>query len=308
LHQNDDAVARLSAVEKGAADWVSLVSLEIPPERQRGVLTRYADRLYRLPSPGTRWWFLNTRVPPFDDVRVRRALNYAIDRKVLVELTGGRLRESCQILPQSFPGYRPYCPYTRNPNPAGTWTAPNLAKARALVAASRTAGMRVEVPRADDPVVAKVSDYFVSLLQQLGYRTSVRVARSFEEHSAYVANSRNRAQLGSQGWIADTLAASNFFQPLFTCASFVPNSRFNTNWSEYCNPRLDRKMKEATTLQASDPVRANELWAEIDRAIVDQAVALPYGSFRNTILVSARVGNHQNHPLWGTLLDQLWVK
>jgi YVTN family beta-propeller protein len=310
FHQNDDAAARLTAVEKGTADWVSLGSPELPPERQRGVLTRYADRLHIDPLPQTNWWFLNTRVPPFDDVRVRRALNYAIDRKALVELTGGRARETCQILPPSFPGYRPYCPYTRNPNPAGTWTAPNLAKARALVAASGTAGMRVEVPIADDPVVARISRYFVSLLQQLGYRTSLRLgeARTFEDYVAYVADSRNRAQLGGAGWRADTLAASNFFQPLFTCAAFVPKSPHNTNWFEYCNPRLDDKMKEATALQTSDPVRANELWAEIDRAIVNQAVAVPFGSVRTRILVSERVGNHQSHPNWGTLLDQLWVK
>jgi YVTN family beta-propeller protein len=308
LHQNDDAASRLIAVERGTADWVSLVSAEIPSERQRGVLARHADRLHSDPLPGTSWWFLNTRVPPFDDVRVRRALNYAIDRKALVELTGGRSRESCQILPPSFPGYRPYCPYTRSPNPAGTWTGPNLAKARELVAASGTAGTQVEVPWADDPVVARISRFFVALLSRLGYRTSIRVVQSFEEHTAYVADSRNRAQLGGAGWVADTLAASNFFQPLFTCASFVPKSPVNLNWFEYCNPPLDAKMKEAAALQASDPVRANELWSEVDRAIVDQAVALPIASFRNRILVSERVGNYQSHPLWGTLLDQLWVE
>jgi ABC-type oligopeptide transport system substrate-binding subunit len=168
--------------------------------------------------------------------------------------------------------------------------------------------MHVEVPRPDDPVAARISRYFVSLLDQLGYRTSLRIAQSFEEHYAYVADSRNRAQLGGAGWFADTLAASNFFQPLFTCASFVPKSPVNENLSEYCDPRLDAKMTEAAALQASDSVRADELWADVDRALVDRAVALPWGNPRNRVLVSERVGNYQNHPLWGTLLDQLWVK
>ena len=308
LSDDDDVEASLRAVEQGTADWVSLVNPFLASERERGVLTRYADRLHSDPSATTLWDFLNTRVPPFNDLRVRRALNYATDRKALVELTGGLFRETCQILPPSFPGYRPYCPYTRNPNPAGTWTAPDLPKARALVAASGTAGMHVEVivPNASRGLV--VQRYFVNLLRQLGYRSSLRVFPPHRENFAYAADSRNRAQLGTAGWHADTLAASNFLQPIFTCASFVPKSAANLNLFEYCDPGLDAKMKEAAALQASDPVRANDLWAEVDRALVDRAVALPWGSAPNRVLVSERVGNYQSHTLWGTLLDQLWVK
>lgn len=307
FHLSDEAEAGLVAVEKGTADWVSLTGSSFSPERQRGVLTRYADRLHIDPLPSTFWLFLNTRVPPFDDLRVRKALNYATDRKALVERTGGLAETTCQILPPSFPGYRPYCPYTRNPNRAGTWSAPDLAKARALVAGSGTAGMRVEVVGFKDSAPLEVSRYLVSLLRQLGYRSTLRLFPG-EDYFAYIADSRNRAQIGPLGWIADTLAASNFFRPLFTCASFVPESPANQNFFQHCDPRLDAKMKQAASLQASDPVRANELWAEVDHALVDRAVVVPWGSPRDKVLLSERVGNYQHHPLWGTLWDQLWVK
>jgi YVTN family beta-propeller protein len=305
---SDEGEARLAAVEKGTADWVSLVDASFSPERQRGVLTRYAERLHSDPLAANFWWFLNTRVPPFDDLRVRRALNYATDRETLEELSGGLVSPTCQILPPSFPGYRPYCPYTRNSNPAGTWTAADLAKARALVAVSGTTGTRVEVAGVEGPVTLPIARYFVSLLRRLGYRSSLRLFPSFGEYIGYVADSRNRAQIGQAGWSADTLAASNFLQPLFTCASFVPKSPANLNLFHYCDPRLDAMMRGAAALEVSDPVRANELWAEVDRALVDRALALPWGSPRNKVLVSKRVGNYQSHPLWGTLLDQLWVK
>ena len=302
---NSRGTAKLHAVETAAADWVSLLDPSLTGEQQRGVLTRHADLLHSDPKPGTFWAFLNTHVPPFDDVRVRRALNYAIDRRALVDLGGGVGPLTCQILPPSFPGYRPYCPYTRSPSPAGTWTAPDVAKARSLVRASGTAGMRVEVVAPPDPAQLAVARYLVSVFRQLGYRASVRAFN--EDLLAYIANSRNRAQLASTGWFADTLAASNFLQ-LFTCASFVPNSRQNENLFEYCNPRLDSKIKKAADLQVSDSERANELSAQVDRALVDQAVALPWANPPNRVLVSERVGNYQSHPLWGTLLDQLWVK
>jgi YVTN family beta-propeller protein len=299
-----EAAARLRAVETGGADWVSLVDPGVSGEQQQGLLTRYADLLHSDAKPATFWAFLNTRVPPFDDVRVRRALNYAIDRRALVDATGVAATATCQIIPPSFPGYRPYCPYTRNPSPAGTWTAPDVRKARSLVRASGTAGMRVELAGVSGQPEA-VRRYIVSVLRQLGYRTSQHLVTG--DFVAFIANSRNRVQIASTGWFPDTLAASNFFQ-LFECSSFVPNSAQNLNLFEYCDRRLDSKIKKAGALQLSDFARANKLSAEVDRALVDEAVALPWANPPNRVLVSDRVGNYQSHPLWGTLLDQLWVR
>ena len=50
-------------------------------------------------------------MPPFDDVRVRRAVNTAFDREAFARLLGGAVAPTCQILPLNFPGYRPTCPY-----------------------------------------------------------------------------------------------------------------------------------------------------------------------------------------------------
>jgi peptide/nickel transport system substrate-binding protein len=168
--------------------------------------------------------------------------------------------------------------------------------------------MQVEVVAHKEIRPLLAARYLVSLLHRLGYRTSLRLFPNFDEYYGYVADSRNHAQAGSGGWIADSLVASNFFQPLFTCASFVPNSHANLNLSEYCDPRLDAKMEHAAALEVSDPVRANELWTRVDRALVDQAVAVPRTSGRNPVLLSKRVGNYQSHLLLGTLFDQLWVK
>jgi YVTN family beta-propeller protein len=295
----------LAAVEKGEADWVSLAG--VPTGRLKGLLTKYAGRLHTDPVAATFWMFLNTRVPPFDDLRVRQALSFAIDRDRVAAANGGPpfVIPTCQIVPPGFPAYRPYCPYTRAPNPAGTWTHPDLTRARALIAESGTEGMRVEVVTF---AVTPDTRYFVRLLRELGYRTSLRAIPGFPNYLAHVSDSRNRAQIGPIGWVADILAPSDFLQTNFSCASFRPQSPENTNQPEFCDRDLDAEMRRAAAAQTVDAVRANDLWADVDRDLVDRAVIIPTGNGRNPVFVSDRVGNHQSHLFWGTLLDQLWVK
>jgi len=64
----------------------------------------------------------------------------------------------------------------------------------------------------------------------------------------------------------------------------------------------------AATVQASDPVPAKALWADVDDALADRAAAVPLIHRSAVVLVSKRVGNYQYHPRLGTLLDQLWLK
>jgi YVTN family beta-propeller protein len=311
LHESDLTDSKrldtsLAAVRAGDAD---IVDVSGAPVSLKGLRTRPGGTVHLDPAPSTFWFFLNTRVPPFDDVRARRALNFAVDRRPLIAAGGGppSVAPSCQILPPGFPGYRPYCPYTLRPNAAGTWTAPDLERAKELVAASGTRGTHVEVVVHAFPPVVKAGRYFARLLRDLGYPSSVRVIPDFARYSSYVSDSRKRAQMGFDGWLADWLTPS-FLRTLFSCASFQPQTPANINKAEFCDPEIDSQMTRAAAAQSYDPARANELWAAVDHALIDEAVVLPTVTVPYGTYISDRVGNYQSHPLWGPLLDQLWVE
>src|SRR5262249_55822345 len=109
----------VDAVERGNAD----VLLSPSPARLPELATRYAGQLHSGPLGATIGLVLNTRVPPFNVLAARQALNAALDRSKLIQLIGGPLaaQPTCQILPPALPGYRPYCPYTLNPGPGRGW-------------------------------------------------------------------------------------------------------------------------------------------------------------------------------------------
>ena len=139
----------MNDVIEGKADVFSTSQSQTPPSEglMASIKTRYSSQVHTNPQPATIGLFLNTRLAPFDRLNVRRAMNYAADRGAAVRAAGGPdiAQATCQILPPNFPGYRPYCPYSAGATAQGSWTAPDLAKARALVASSGTQGMEVTV-------------------------------------------------------------------------------------------------------------------------------------------------------------------
>ena len=302
IRTGTEADEQVAAVLDGEADWA-----EVPSERVRALATKRPAQLHSDPFIATYYMFLNVRVPPFDDLRVRRALNLATDRRRLVELRGGPLaaQPTCQMVPPNVFGYRPHCPYTVDPSPAGTWIAPDFATASELVEASGTSGMKITVSTFTGE--ERIGRYFTSLLRQLGYVASLRVTDP-EEHFATVADSSARVQIGATAWFADFPAASNFVAYLFGCESFVPASSANPNYSGLCDRRVDAAIDAARRAQALDPRAGGELWAAADRALTEAAPAVPFANLRAVALVSERVENYQYHPVFGTLLDQLWVR
>jgi len=294
----------VSMIERGTAD----VLPSAPSNRVHELATRYANQLHSDPFAATYALVMNTRVPPFDRLAVRRALNYAIDRGRIVAFNGGSLiaRPTCQILPPTLLGYRPYCPYTVDPNSSGSWTAPDLAKAEQLIGRSGTRGMRVTLLTDSSDPTGKVGAYAVSVLDRLGYRASLAVVPTV--FPGRFPDSRARAQIGWFTWFQDHPSPSNFIEPLLSCRAFVRGSRFNLNESEFCRPKIDAESRRAGVLETRNPGAAGDAWSRIDHELVDQAPWVPLYNPRALTALSSRVGNYQYHPFWQLLLDQLWVR
>ena len=301
LRVDGSASADVAAVAAGRADW----TFDSPTESQLAAIKlRSPGLLHRYAALGTEWADLNTDVPPFNDLKVRQALNYAIDRAAIVRLSGGPqlAAPQCQIIPPTMPGYIPYCPYTSHPSAAGRWSTPDLARARQLIAASGTTGRSVTVMTYPSPGGEPVAAYVVRLLRELGYRARLRVT----DNHAILASAHQDVQLFIDSWAANVPSPSEWLTLQLSCAEWHPPAAV-INHAHFCDPALDRTAAEAAQLQATDPVAADRLWAKADRQATDQAPWLMMVSYLGIDTVSPRVGDYQYVPTFGALLDQLWL-
>jgi peptide/nickel transport system substrate-binding protein len=298
--------AEVTQVENGQADWVFD---QLPADRLPEISQKYADQTHVNSLTAVWYMALNTRVAPFDNVNVRKAVNYAADRNALVKIVGGPQLgvPTCQILPPNFPGYKPYCPYTANPSSSGKWTAPDLAKAQQLIDASGTKGQNVAVVTTTDEVGKSLGLYVVGLLNKLGYKASLKALAGGVQYP-YVQNSKNKVQVGFSSWYQDYPAASDFINVLLGCGSFVPNSDASPNIAEFCDKGIQAKIDKALETGITNPDAANAQWAQIDHEITDQAPWLAMFNPKLIDFVSKRVTGYQFNPQWYYLYGQASVQ
>ena len=299
-----NAIEKDAPDPKDATDWMFD---PLPASSIADISKNYGNQLHV--NPLTAVWYapLNVNLPPFDDLRVRKALNYAVDRDELVTLFGGSSLAApvCQILPPDFPGHEDSCRYTADPGL--TWSAPDLDKANKLVEEFGTKGQRVAIITDDTDVSKKIGDNIREVLTKLGYEASVH-SMSSDVQFTYIQNTTNKVQISIAQWYQDYPAASDFLNVLLSCDSFHPRSDSSINISGMCDKELDGRMQYALKLASTDPDGANEEWAEIDKAYMEKAPWVPLFTPKHLDFVSKRLGNFtfSNQFYWLPALS--WVK
>ena len=296
--------AEVNAVMNGEADWM----YDQPPTDRLGEIgTKYKDQVHL--NTLTAWWYapMNTRLAPFDNLKARQAVNYAIDRKALVNLFGGPVLASpvCQVLPPGFPGHVDYCPYTKDPG--AKWSAPDMEKAKQLIEESGTKGQKVTVIVEDTAVSKSIGVYLQSVLTSLGYDTEVKPI-SPNIQFTYIQNTNNKVQISVSQWYQDYPAASDFLYILYGCESFKEGSDSSINISGFCDKAINKKMKDALALGVTDQDGANKMWAEIDKDVTDAAPMAAMFTPKHVDFVSKQLGNFQFNAQFYWMVSQSWVK
>jgi peptide/nickel transport system substrate-binding protein len=255
------------------------------------------------------WYFaLNTRTPPFNNVKARQAINYAANRAAYVKIAGGPQLAvpTCQILPPNYPSYVPYCPYTTGSH--NTWVAPDLTKAKQLVQQSGTAGMKVVVDGTNDQVGKALVEQMVSDLNSIGYKASAQLLAAGIQYP-FVQNSANSAKwnVGWSAWYQDYPAQSDFLNVLLGCGTIHPNSDASPNIAAYCDQSTQAQISQAESMEATNPKGAATLWTQIDHEDTNAAPWVDMYNPKQIDFLSSNVHGYKWSPQWYILIDQLWL-
>ena len=305
IRMDDNPSHRAQAVQDGQAD----LALEIASVNLAPLRVQFASRLRLDTQPDTSFLSFNLQRPPFSNALARRAVNLAIDRAAVADRLGGPGLSipTCQVLPPNFPGYQAYCPWTRMPQD-GRWHGPDLSRAQALVRASGTAGATVDfVSSSNDPVAAAATGALVSALREIGYRP--RVISGGAEAERRLADPHGQWNIADGDWTADYPSPSEFLEYFLSCANYHPDDPARTtNGGGFCNATFDRLVRQAETLQLTDPAAAQSIWARADHLAADEAAWVPLANTGDAELLSRRAGHLTLDADGEPQIDQLWVR
>ncbi len=247
-------------VERGTIDW----SLSPPPPKRYAALKRRLgkSRFREHPYLATYYFWMNTRRAPFSDVRVRRAVNYAVDRAVVRHLYGGSFSPTEQILPPGMPGYKKFKSYPHN-----------MSKARRLIAKASPSDRTITVWTIGEEPHRRVAAYYRRVLQRLGFDARLRTIGGFDYFEAIGRSRRPDLDTGWSNWFADFLHPANFFEPTLSGASI--SSVYNLNLAQIDVSSLNRRILRLS--QIPGPIPGGR-YAALDRSFMKQAPWVPLGN------------------------------
>ena len=205
---------------------------------------------------------LNVNEPPLDDVKVRQALNFAIDKQEIASIVLGDLvRPADGILPPDFPGYdEAVSGYEFDPM-----------RARQLLEESKYGGDLENLP----PITittpgsfgANVSLDMEVILQMWERNLGITAEFQQTEFATFLKDlHKGRFQMFDIGWIADYPDPENFLDILF-------HSESTNNHTHYSNPDVDDLLQQARV--ETDTTRRYSLYNEAEQMILDDAPWVP---------------------------------
>jgi peptide/nickel transport system substrate-binding protein len=246
---------------------------QVPPDRYQDVLSKYEGSQFRVePTVSTYFFWMNTTVAPFDDVKVRQAVNYAIDPRALERIYSGRLEGGQQILPPEMPGGSPKL----NLYPH------NLAKAKELIAEASPSDREITVWTETEPPSNDVGAYYQGVLEELGFKVTLKILGPDNYFTVIGNTSTPDLDTGWANWFEDYPHPNDFFQPLLSEESIAPTN--GTNLARFADPRLSQKITEL----GEEPLGPQQeaAYAQLDKEFMEQAPLAPYGSSTASTFVS----------------------
>lgn len=255
---------------------------------------KWKDQVVSGPRVGIYYYCINQGIEPFDDVRVRKALQMAIDRKAILEkLYYGKGKLCNAIMPPGLAGHNPNVPEIPY-DPVG---AKELLKE-----AGYPEGFDMEISQITDrPSDLRVNEAVQAMFKEIGINAKIV---QMDSASWYATRKEGKLPMYMTSWSADYNDPDNFIYSFFAPDNSVVRS-FN-----YKNEAVQQKLEEARTMTNQE--ERYKLYQELEQQIVlEDAAWIPLFSLEHLFVVQPRVKNFKvswngwsNMPFYGVEIQE----
>lgn len=274
----DNVQSAMRLMLAGGAD----ISTEFPASRTQWLRQKYPKLVHNSGYLATYYFAFNTRRPPFNDVRVRRALNIAVDRDWMAhKMIAAGNEPAWSLLPPGLAG-----PAAIRPTWSAWPKAKRMAQARALL---KQAGygpgrqLRFEIRLNSSAEHRRAAAALAAMWRELGIE-----ARLLNSEASLHFDSMKRGdfEIARSGWVADLPAPENFL-------AIHRSDAGAQNYSGYANPAYDTALDNA--LAEADPARRATKMRIAEAILSNDAPILPLYFYVSRALVQPGITGWQDN-------------
>lgn len=245
---------------------------------------------------------LNVTIPPLDNLKVRQAINMAINKDRVVRIINGRATPANQPLPPAMPGYDAgYEGYPFDPE-----------KAKAMLReAGYGDGFTTELFVMNTDPQPRIAQAIQQDLSNIGITAEIRsLAQANVIAAGGVQDQAPMVWSGGMAWIADFPDPANFWGPILGCEGAVPGG---WNWAWYCNEELDAMGDKADAMVAEEQQEERAaLWGKVFTSAMADAPWVPIFNEQRFTVHSERMAGDDSlyvDPVHVPVnYDYIWVK
>jgi peptide/nickel transport system substrate-binding protein len=261
--------SQVNDIEQGTYDWMQNPP---PSSRYAEVKEKYEGTQFRVePTISTYYFWMNAKEAPFNDAKVRQAVNYAIDSKALERIYAGQIKGTQQILPPGMPGYEQFALYPYD-----------LEKAKEMVEEANPSDMDITVWTDTESPNNEAGEYLNEVLKELGFNTTLKIINA-DNYFTVIGNlSTPDLDAGWSDWFQDYPHPNDFFQPLLAGESI--QSTNNNNFAQFDDPAVNSQIKKLGAEQLGPD--QEKAYAELDKEVMEEAPWAPYGTRTLSTFVS----------------------
>ena len=253
---------------------------------------KWKQQIFSQPLVAISYMFMNAHMKPFDNVKVRQALSWAINRDKLVKLQGGQAMSLWQFYPKGMPGYQD----------GKVYYGYDPAKAKQLLAdAGYPNGFKTMLYTDNVDPNPKLWTSVQADLAAIGVQAELKTMSNSTYYTQQATP--NTLTAGSFGWWMDFPDPSDWIGPLFSKASAVEGGMNSSFW---WSPQLETMFAQAQKM--TDAQARIDKFTAMQEYIATQAPYVPCYQPIQTTMCTETTGGFYLHPVYQIDPTQYWKK